>query len=134
MKPKQGVIAAVVFLLACVYHLPAQSNRNDEVQAPIPPKPINLDVPPDDPEDPEVVQERNQALEAVRDPETFHEWVLSQVPDRRAQEADQAQAILNPSQYRRAHPKPPGLIQAEAVAAHAILNPHVDAPGQAGRN
>ncbi len=128
MKIKQGALGLACALLVGIYYLHAQSKGGGQDGEPVGPEPVNLDIPPQGPPDPVKVLAKQRAEQAIRDPQAFHEWVLSQNPGRAQQEQEEALAILNPEAYQRTHPTPPGLVQAQAVAAHAILNPHFPVP------
>ena len=129
MKIKQGALALAFVLLAGIYYLDAQSKGHGQSDAPVQPDPVNLDVPPQETPDPSPVLAKEQAALAIRDPQAFHQSVLSQNPGQVKKEQDAAAAILNPAAYQRAHPAAPGLVRTQAVAAHAILNPHFPLSG-----
>jgi hypothetical protein len=121
LKKSQGVMAGLILALAMVAQAPAQLH-GPHAEPPETPEPVNLDIPPEEPVDPEQVERQELARHAIFNPEEFHEWLLELDPGRAERENLAAFAILNPGAFRRAYPKSPEEIRAEAVAAHAILH------------
>jgi hypothetical protein len=123
MKIRCAVLAGAIALLSFVPPVPAQS-APDAANQINPPLPVNLDVPPQVVPDPGEIEAEALAVEAIQEPQSFHDWILQMHPDRAAAEHLEALAELYPDVYARAHPKTPNQAAAEAIAAHAILNPH----------
>jgi len=128
MNLRPPALVSVVFVLALAHTLPAQSNGQGTSDAVIPPPAVNLDIPPETEPDPAQIQQEELAIQALEQPQAFHDWLLSIQPGRERGEAEAAFALLHPDDYGRAHPKTPAQIVAEAQAAHAILNPHFPFP------
>jgi hypothetical protein len=123
MNVKPGALASLVLLVACTIQSPAQHPRQVPPGDLVAPEPINLDIPPVEPPNPAKIREKELATLAALKPEDFHEWLLQEKPERRALEEAAAFAILAPDLFRKAHPRTPAQVRAEAAAAHAIMNP-----------
>jgi hypothetical protein len=128
MKNMRGALVGIGLLLACAHHLPAQSTDPNAGGETLLPEAVNLDIPPQVVADPEQIQQQELAVQALQQPEAFHEWLLQLHPERRAIEQLAALALLHPDAFRRLFPETPDQIRADAIAAHAILNPHFPIP------
>jgi hypothetical protein len=128
MKIRSGTLAKVLWGVV-VLSLPAFDLDAQLDQAVLgvdsAPEPINLDIPPEEPPDPAFEQQKDSARAAIADPQSFHERLLQLEPGRRGLEQLGLLAILYPEEFSRAHPKNPEQTRAEAIARHAILNPHI---------
>jgi hypothetical protein len=114
--------------LALVDPSPAQPNSRGWERPSTPPEAINLDIPEEVVWTPQMIKERELAIHAIRNPQLYRELLLDLEPGRRPKEDEAFLAILHPQAYRKARPITPGQVRAEAVAAHAILNPRTPPP------
>jgi hypothetical protein len=127
MKNIRVALVGLLVFLTCPYPLSAQSadQFGGEVTRP---EPVNLDIPPQVEPDPQEIEERQLAVQAIEQPTPFHDWLLRIQPERGPREQFAAFGLLRPDDYGRAFPKTGEQIRAEAIAAHAILNPHFPNP------
>jgi hypothetical protein len=122
MKITHGAIVPLALGLALLFQSSSQSNVPTNAGEPLVPEAVNLEITPDEPEDPAEARDKELARFAIRDPGTFHDALARLDPGRVGREHRAANAILDPVGFRRAFPKGPDEIRAEAIAAHAILN------------
>ena len=120
----RGILVCITVWLAVGVNLPAQPPGWSSAPDLVPPSVTNLDIAPEEPPDPAFEEELQTALFAIQDPEAFHEQLLQEFPGRAVIELEEKFAITQPAAYLRAHPPTPTERAAEAIAAHAILNPH----------
>ena len=132
MKKTRGALASILAVVICTCVSPVPSAQPGPGESILPPDAVNLDIAPEDLPDAEQLQESAVAAQALLDPESFHDLLLQQKPERGPEEQVSALAILYPDVVRRAHPSSPQQVRAEAAAAHAILNPHAVPPPFAG--
>ena len=122
MKKNSPALAALVLLLALACPTPAQPWNVRSAGDIASPDPVNLDIPPQVIPSPEEVQDRQLAEHGIHLPEIIHQLLLQLDPTRGLREQLAAFSFLRPDDFRRAHPETPDEIQAEAIAAHAVLN------------
>jgi len=133
MKITHGAMVPLALGLALLFQSSSQSNVPTTAGERLTPEAVNLEIAPDEPEDPAEARDKELGRFAIRDPGTFHDTLVQLDPGRVGREHRLANAILDPAGFRRAFPKRPDEIRAEAAAAHAILNiqmilPSLDRP------